>query len=514
MADKFLDEAAGGANNGGSGDDAWQTWAAAMAGASADDNVWVRRTTSTAQADHLTPANSGTPSTPIRYIGWPRTAIPNTTITQAEFTNGSATVDNIVGITCARTQHQGRYITAPDGFQYLITQVVDANTVKIDREYTGSTVTGTGGKFQIEANEDYADRPAVAQAAYDADAIDLPIIDFNDGNFRCLANGNTYIIFKNIEFKDSTSSDGILYFNASRAFSVIGCLFKQTTQNDLCLKVRGSSCFIDRTIFEGSGAGSAQRGVYVESGACSLKNSAIYNMGDFGVYLYGSTLKMRNVNIGVEIANGDNDVCVGGSSTPGFAYGVDVSLGGTNGDVICEFNQANTCHIENYQKVLGNHKSWFQGGEYISTAVSGETPNNKLSDTVLKISPNISGHTYSEQDWKVKIPLGEINADAGSQTFKFWIYNGLGVTLNDGDALANFNLAAEYVSSYGDTTAYTMSTIRSAEHTIAVPADADDWDSLSVTPTIAVESKIRLWLEISVYSAAGNLIVDPQVVIT
>jgi len=275
---------------------------------------------------------------------------------------------------------------------------------------------------------------------------------------------------------------------------------------------------ITRCIFEGSGAGAAQYGITTSVySMIHLTDCAFFNLGKYPIYLSRGACVLENVNLGIEIDNASHEISIqfGGGSN-GNIVGRDVKFGGKGG-YVTQGGTINTdflVSIENYQKVLGDHKVWFVGGEYISTAVSGETPNKKLSDTILKITPNVNLFAFSEQDWKVKIPLGEINADAGSQTFKFWIYNGLGVTLNDGDALADLNLAAEYVSSYGDTTAYTMSTIRSGEHTIAVPDDADDWDYLSVTPTIATESKVRLWLEISVYSAAGNLIVDPQVVIT
>jgi len=591
MADKFLDEAAGGLNNGGSGDDAWQTWAAAVAGATDGDDVWVRRTTNTALGASLALTNN-TPESPIRYIGWPRPAISNTTITQADFTNGSRIIDNIVGITPSRTQHTARYITAPDGKLYMLTAVLweagvdgmagadeftvgshltnttqtkkgkvwaftdnldttgiiqyvrdsatawveDDNIIDgdggdaeidaggeiavgflLDREYAGSTATGTDGKFQIEADEDYVDRPVVAQAVYDADAIDLPLIDFNDGFFRVDASSDAYNIFKNIEFKDSSNTYGIVYCAYSTGLSFIGCLFKQTTQNTMMIRTLNRNLiYFRQLIMEGSGSGAGQVAIFSDSGEFDFKDVVIFNMGDHGISSYKvGKIYGKNVNIGVEIPNGDADILVNDGNL--FVKFIDTELGGTNGyvSIANATSNANThISVENYQKVLGNHKTWFAGGEYISTAVSGETPNEKLSAKVLKISPNVNNFVFYEQDWKVKIPLGEINADAGSQEFKFWIYNGLGVTLNDGDALANFNLAAEYVSSYGDPTAYTMATIRSAEHTIAVPADADDWDYLSVTPTIAVESKIRLWLEISVYSAAGYLIVDPQVVIT
>ena len=485
--------------------------------------VWIRRTSVHTMGADIALADDGTADKPILFIGWPRPAIPNTTITEGDWTNGSTQVDNVVGITLDREQHCGRYVTAPDGGQYQITRIgynaaggAVADMLLIDREYAGSTVTGTDGKFQIEADEDYANRPqAGIDAGWDADAIDLVMFDGNSDVGNIVGSGDNYYGIKNVIFKDTADANGMIYLSTGILFLLEGCIlaFDDNALNNRFLDLRNIAILINRCILCGGGASQAsQRLIQAQEAHLEINNSAIYNAGDNGLYLIDSPFTLNNVNIGIEAANIDADIYATGLIN---IKGVGVLFGGTNGDI--SFNdsfQTSIINIENYQKILGSHKTFFPGGEYISTAVSGETPNKKLSDTVLKITPNLTGYTYSEQDLKVKIPLGEINADAGSQTFKFWIYNGLGVTLNDGNALANFNLAAEYVSSYGDTTAYTMSIIRSAEHTIAVPADADDWDYLSVTPTIAIESKIRLWLEISVYSAAGNLIVDPQVVIT
>ena len=104
-------------------------------GLAAGDDVWIRRNHSEVPVTDIAPSYDGTPVAPIRLLCWPRPAIPNTTITSASWTNGSTTVDLIVGITCARRDHQARWATCPDGFKYLITRVVDSNTIMIDREY-------------------------------------------------------------------------------------------------------------------------------------------------------------------------------------------------------------------------------------------------------------------------------------------------------------------------------------------------------------------------------------------
>ncbi|HEB35877.1 MAG TPA: hypothetical protein ENI18_08560, partial [Candidatus Aminicenantes bacterium] len=78
------------------------------------DKIWIRRTTVydeaiAAQNADIAPTDDGTAAAPLEFIGWPRAAIPNTTITEGDWTNGSTIVDNVVGITPTRESHQARY---------------------------------------------------------------------------------------------------------------------------------------------------------------------------------------------------------------------------------------------------------------------------------------------------------------------------------------------------------------------------------------------------------------------
>jgi hypothetical protein len=478
---------------------------------------WIRRTSSVTMGAIWNPADDGTAALPIQFIGWPRPAIPNTTITQADWTNGSTQVDNVVGITLDREKHAGRYVTAPDGFQYLITRVgfnaaggAVADMLLLDREYAGVTVTTTSGKFQIEADEDYDDRPTAGKAPWDGDAIDLPIIDGNDGNFYFNLAGDQWYEFRNLELRDSGGNNGIILTNGV-VFGMTGCLIS-TDQNKRAVTFATTDVCLKRIIIEGSGAGASQFGVLFQSSNARCEDMAVYNMGDIGILTTtNGTVYLDNVNVGVEVANGDDDISVT-NNTLGHLTGKDVKLGGTNGYVSLGNFHSPSVHIENYQKVLGDNKTFYSGGEYISTAVSGETPNKKLSDTVLKITPNVN-LTPLTKEQRVRIPLGIINMDAGSQTVKFWAYNDLGVTVNDGDAEADIYLEAEYVDSYDDTTEYTIVKANSTDSTIADAADADDWDSFSVAVNPATESLVYFNLVVSIYDT-DDFFIDPQVVIT
>ena len=583
----------------GGGVGAWATLEHALeaGGLSAGDYVWVRPNHSEIPTSDIDTAYDGADDNPLSIIGWPKAAIPNTTITEADFTNGSRVVDNVVGITPSREGHTARYITGPDGEQYTLTSVLweasldgiedgvsdftvgskltnttqtkygkvwaytddggTAGTLQytrdsatawvennnltdaatgdgeidaggetavgflIDRDYAGTTVTGVDGKFQIEADEDYATAQAIddsawtiKKTAWDANNPSLPVIDFNDGAFNIDVNTDDFHIFRNLEFKDTTDVNGLIGLRAS-SWLLMGCLFKQTAANAPLLGVAGSRATyrVIRCIFEGSGAGNVQHGVSATNYGVEIymRDSAIFNVGRYAL-LDALSGTLKNVNIGTDIPNNDTEIA---APMSGGLLCLDCKLGGENGYFQSLANLVTHAKIqfENFQQILGNHKTYFTGGEYLSTAVSGETPDKKLSDIVLKITPNVNNFEFSEEEQQVRIPLGEINADAGSQTFKFWLYNDTGVTLNDTTATDDIYLQAEYVKSYDDTTEYTMATATSAEIDILDAASASDWDYLQVTIVPAVESKVRLWLRISKYEA-NDIFIDPQVVIT
>ena len=552
-----------------------------------DNKIWIRRTHSEIPTTDISSIYDGAPETPLKIMGWPRPAIPDTTITGADFTNGSRLVDNVAGITPSRTSHTARYITAPDGEQYLLTAVLweagvdgmagsdeytalsrltnvtqtkygkiwaftdDLDTTGtiqyvrdsatawvendnitdadggdaeidaggetavgflLDRDYAGSTVTGTDGKFQIEEDEDYDDRPADVDG-WDSDAIDLPVIDFNDGNFNFRIEGEFWFSLRYLEFKDSSDGVGMITFIGGVGQEMIGVLMKQTVFSGTILGCYYTTFLLTRIIIEGSGSGTEQRGLRLTSGGFArLKHCAIFNCGDNGLYGSSGELFLEDVDIGVAIPNNDDEIF---QENVFPVRGRDVALGGENGYVLYRTDSGiyNPIEIENYQKILGAHRTWFPGGYYEKTLVAAGTPNKKLSDYVIKVVPSASGHEYIKE-WAVCIMETEIEADAGSQTFKFWVFNDMGVTINDVTAQDDVWLEAEYVAGYDDTTEYVMAKGISAEINILDNGGDTDWDYLQVTINPATASKVRLKIYWSKYSAAGTFFIDPQVVIS
>jgi len=325
----------------------------------AGDIVWVRRTHveySGSPTSDLYPAAIGEVGNYVRIIGWPRAALPDTTITSASWTNGSTTVDLVVGVTLSRTEHCGRWATAPNGSKFLITRIIDSNTLIIDREYSGTGVSAANGKFQIEAYEDFSGKPADIDG-WDSDADDLPVLDFNGTAYK-LNLSRTYAEMCNFEVINSISTTGVVYLaNNSK---IVGFLIS-STYNWYVLYSNGNSC-IDRTVVTGNATGSSQAGFRGEG---ILTNLAIYNMGGYGIHYTGPAV-LNNVNVGVEQVNAQADIY--GAD---IIRGVDVKLGSTTK---IEFGGVNTedlegVKIENYQKVLGDHVSVYNNIMVISKGV-------------------------------------------------------------------------------------------------------------------------------------------------
>ena len=567
---------------------AWATLEHAVeAGAlAADYDVWVRRThvefASNPTSDIL-PAYSGTPKQPIRVIVWPRAAIPNTTITGADWTNGSELVDNVAGITPTRTRHMGRFATAPDGKLYLLTAILIEFTVDgmaggaeftvgskitnttqtkhgkiwaftdnldntgtlqvvidpasarvnndnvidadggdaelsanatnvgflIDREYAGSTVTGVDGKFQIEKDEDFDTRPADVDG-WDADADDLVCIDWKDQAFQLNFNiGSKWWTFKNLEMRDSGDL-GVIFLYKSGIVGFQGCLF-YTDQNKTLIRLttRQTSSF-RRCIFEGSGAGAAQYGVRVEGSSLAIYDTAIYGMGNYGFWAQQPAIYLENVNVGIEVANGDADFF---AYTFAKIHGRDVKLGGTNGYFDFDTCQGLRASFENYGKVLGAHKEFNSQGEITKLLAdgAGDAPNQRTGGAanVAEILYNLSNTTNNLpepiQDWTPEIYNEPIEADTTSQDYRIYVQSMADLTA------IQLWLECEYVSGYDDAGEYVFTIVKSTD-TITTRADADDWTQYIEVTGIqpAVASKVRLKVKCAHSHAANKVFIDPK----
>ncbi len=284
----------------------------------------------------------------------------------------------------------------------------------------------------------------------------------------------------------------------------------------------GTNFTLDRFTIEGSGSGTTQHGLQVSSCIIKVTNGAIYNTGDYGFLSSTSGITyFDNVNIGVEAACGDDDIY---ATSGGQIIAKDLKLGGNIGYVYAQGSGVGNypvVQIENYQKVLGEHRTYWGGGYYKKTLVTGATtPNKKLSDYVLEIIPNISGEEFSIPEQQFCVFETEIFADTGSQTLKYWVFNDIGATLNDVAAQDNVWLEIEYVAGFSATPDPDVCVMKKVISDGAAMIDIldnggdTDWDYLEATINPAVASKVRCKIYWSKYSAAGEFFIDPQVVIS
>ena len=503
-------------NGSGGGVGAWATveHAYEAGGLSAGDFVFTRPNHSEIPTSDIAPIYSGAAGSFITVLGWPKPAF---SITSATWTNGSTTVDLVLPATLTRTGHVGRMILAPNGFIYFITYIVDSNTFLIDRAYSGDNVSGVSGAATIAADPYYNMAQAIDDSSWTIKKTDWnannparPVVGFNDGNFQLFFD-DTFNWLQGFEVKDSADAYGIIQINIASGMVLFGNIIKQTTNNSCLLNIARCNSLIEECIIEGSGSGSAQVGIFASryiggGGELVIKKTAIYNCGGRGIE-NSKLLFLDNVNIGVEQANGDDEI-----RNIGLVLGKDVKLDGTNGYVSNHVTYGGgTAHFENYQKVLGNHRGFFRGGYYQNVAVSGETPNKKVSDEVIKITPNVSGLEFIpemayyvfEDEWN--------NVPAGTYNIGYWIFNDSGVTLNVSDPKLNIWLEVEYLAEYDDTSEYVHAKIYSTLQDIADAANADDWDKLVTGNfTTAATSKIRAKVYFSKYLAATNVFIDTK----
>lgn len=508
-------------NTGSNGDNgttqalAWATieYALESGGLSAGDVVWVRRTHIEYSGDptsDIACAYSGDRDSLISVIGWPRAAIPNTTITSASWTNGSTTVDLVVGVTLSREAHCGRWITAPNGSKFLITRIIDSNTLIIDREYSGATVTLTNGLFQIESDEDYATRPTDIDG-WDSDAIALPVIDFNDTAYRLNFFGDVYWAIKNLEIRDSTA---ILVYLGSKFFILQGCLL--LTSNNAAIVTAGGGTFLyaSRCIIEGNNTGAGQDGISCgENGALVLVDSAIYGLGGSGIHSAEGYLE--NVNIGVEVVNSVADIALFKVSQS--VKGRDVKLGSTTKfslDYYYAGRAFSAGKFENYGKVLGKHKTFSPGVVHESwDVVAGSGDPYKRTDGTDKIiqvdcsinttvSAGVSENAYLLFEH-------EFETDTISKSYRYYVQcKDLSLT-----ALELW-LEVEYVDSYDDTSEYTI-TKEESDETCSLRSGVSDWTQYIEVTGIApvTASKVRIRCFVAKYDADGLIYIDPEVVI-
>lgn len=476
----------------------------------AGDEVWVRRThLEPAISTHLYPGYDGSYAAPIILTGWPRPSIPDTTITQASWTNGSTTVSGIVGITADREKHMGRWATAPNGSKFLITRIISTSSVVIDREYSGATVSTTSGKFSIDEDENYTDRPTDVDG-WDSDAHDLPRINFPIGSAYWYHTRDSWV-FRNLDFYSAATSTALLSVStSSENIKIVGCLFHATTAKTLGIIYCAGRVSLDRVIITGDGTND-QTG-YRTSRPAVLKNIAIYNLGGASYHgLYSSSearIFMDNVNVGVEQSNAGPGLRVLNPDVG--CYGKDVKISNTTQIVVSTYNPANyekAVAIENWGKQLGSHLFIMGNTQCVSLDVfAGSGDPYKRTGGGDKIM-DISFLNSSLLD--VLLFEHEFEATTDSKSYTYYMQCKDMTTTS-----SELYIEVDYVDSYDDASEYTMKKVRSTQ-SLSLRTGVSDWTRLLSVAAIAPAVASKVWVRCFMrkYDADGHLFIDPCVVI-
>jgi len=496
----------------GGADDAFSTWGEAIGSIGTTDILWIRRVQNQVQVADIAPTLDATAAAPAYYIGWPRDADS----WDCDWVNGDATVDNIDENDATWSTHCGRWITGPDGFDYLITAITDTNTVEVDRPFAGTTAANEVCAIKADELPRGVSEPADTDN-WSNDGDDLALIDFNDGDFQFVNYTDNYNQYYNLEFKDSTDSQGLVRIYNSYGAGLNGCLLSQSTQNDYILYLGGGYTFINRCIVKGFGGSNGNVLIYMNGGVNYFYDSAVYNCGSYGLRFQTlSTTYIRSLNIGVEVANTSSDIYM---YYPQNIKARDLKLGGTNGTVSMNSTAVGGSLVSaNHNKVLGAFKGFYPVSLTIEkVAVTGATPNKKLSDDVIEITPETAGtYNFVEINKKTKVFESRKTYDAGTYNIKLWIYNDTGNTLNDTTFSDDIMMRCRAeAGEYGDaTTEYvSMPWTNSDEIDIADAADADDWDYLQCDSVVVDTNDSKIYCEVLVSTSdaqADNIFIDPQ----
>jgi hypothetical protein len=532
MANYFVDSTTGDdGDNGTTMDLAWATldYAAAQT-FSAGDIIWVRRVHSEAPSSNIDPVSTGLNSEDFRaIIGWPRAA--NSSITSATFTQGSTTVDDIVGLSMDREQHLGRNITGPDGLEYMITKIVDSNTILIQKNYFGSSKSGAEGAFTIHADEDYDLAQAIddsgwtiTKSDYNSDAEDLPQLDFSATAYGLYFNGKRRWRIANLDILDGTwSGYGSLLVSANfEQFLARGILIHQTNNTNTFYVAGNGAAFFERCIVTGDNTGS-QQGASINA-SVYFKHCAFYGCSYTQLSLNSiGIIYLEDVNVGVEEAAGSQaDINI--TAPGGWIRGRDIMFGesGTYGALNVNYwdgFQVPLVAFENYNRQLGDHRTFNAHGNLRNLLVHGGAGDPEKrpggADQVIEVAYNDNVLAYNTSDplhYGITTPVftHEFEVNTEPKTYRYYVQA-------EGTVSADrLYLRAEYVSNYQSNARYDITNVVSDE-SITVRSGADDWSQyieVTVQPVAFGLSKVRIKCYCSYYHASNKIYIDPNPEIT
>jgi len=512
MANYFVDSTTGSdGDNGTTMDLAWATlkYALESGGLVAGDNVFVRRLHSETLGAEVGCVYDGTPSSPIKIIGWPRAA--DATADGASWTNGSTTVDLVTTLSMSTEAHVSRFVTAPDGQDYLITLVTDSDTFTIDRKYAGSSVTLSNGAFTVKADDNWVDDMGaehgfddsawtIKESAWDADADDLPQME--QSTFKIYMYNDRAHWFENMHFTI------LMHAYICKRTYFRGCYFDWAANGAKLTVVHGIG-YVERSVFKGQSDSTGEYGMSVSTGKLYIKDCAVYNMGRASLSMTSSECYIDGFNSAVEMPNDFWDV------TASYGYNRIVAKDTIWGDgdlgisIMGEF----TIETENDGKVLGAHTRYTDQGSIIKVDVvegSGD-PYKRVggADSVIEILHDIADNdNHNANPPKESAPEvfnHEFEVDDLPKSYRYYVQAEGAVAADE------LWIELDYINTYDDTSKYTTKKVISVE-SIAARSGADDWSQYlevnNITPAVA--SKVRIKCYCRYADAVNKIYIDPQ----
>lgn len=440
----------------------------------------------------------------------------------------SGTTGSLYIVMISGTFQSAETITDDAGGSATSTSVAALDGYLLFDPYVGTSASIAA--FTIEADEDYTEFNAIDDSTWtiklttwNADAHDIPIIDFNSAAYLLNIQSSAFTIYKNLLFRNSTQRFITISYGVNMV-SFYYCIVTQDS-NNYCIYPSHSSVstYLNNVIIKGSAAGTSQRGIATANGNSLILNKvSIQNMGDNGLLVAVTTTLIANkCNIGIATPNNDEDLI-----TSGFFYNYikDLNLGGKNGSIIYSSTAANSqwsLAVENYNHTLNNNKNFWKSMvdekiEQLAVVAGSGEPYKRTggADDVIKLNFSSSVTYYpTPLEWKPDA-LNDfiIVADTTSKSYRFYI-QAKDMAITDATELY---LECEYIDRYFSDTVYHTSIVRSAE-TITIRTGADDWSQYIEVTGIqpGVASNVILRIKCSGhYDVDGAIYIDPLVVIS
>jgi hypothetical protein len=429
-------------------------------------------------------------------------------------------------------QHTIRFLTAPDGQDYLIAVVNNSSTITLDREYAGADATSTAGACTVKADELWADDMGdeygfddsgwiIKETDWDADADNLPTFGYNDGQYTTVFTDTVGISWENMSLIDSKDADGLIYASTNCKLRLRGLMIENTQLNRCCLFVIYASVFMDRCYLDTASTNIVIPAIF-NHGQLFL-NDVVFNSSD-GYHIDCETqstcLYMNNVHFG-PAANDDLIVRTGlDIRCKDVFFTASVSI--AERDVLA---MNFILRSENHNKVLGAHKVWNALGEITKVdVVAGSGDPHKRSggaDSVLEILYDVPmgvDNLAEGVDWLIReqtVFEHEFEATTDSRRYRYYVQSEKG---EEPLLPSKLWIEVEYVSAYGEpggSFPYVTKKVTSDE-SIAERGDASDWSQYMEVEGIepAVGSKVRIKCYCSFYDGEAKLYIDPLVEIT